>query len=271
MGLFTNFQKAGPGIPKNAPKKRRLFNFFDIFFRKFWKLITLNLLYFLFCIPIITIGPATAGMTKVLRNFSQEKHAFIWMDFFEAFKKNFKQSLPIGIINTIFAVGVVLGFNIYSQMAAENKFFYIPFVICIAISATVLMMNFYIYLMIITVDLPLMQIIKNSFILTCTGIKTNIFTLIGIALAVGLPIIGSYYISSLFLFLFPVIIFSLTGLIICYNSYPIIQKHVIEPYYDTSSEENPEYTYLKPLEDDIFTDKGGTEKPINPKPKKTIS
>lgn len=106
--MFGN-NNTGVGIPKNAPKKKGILRFFEIFFRKFWKLIEVNILYSLFFIPVVlalyavirvssatvttlmlavcliafvlTIGPATSGMFKILRNFTVEKHAFILTDF----------------------------------------------------------------------------------------------------------------------------------------------------------------------------------------------
>ena len=52
FGLF-NFEKEGPGIAKDAPKKKTFIVFFETFFRNFWKFITLNIVYSLFCLPII--------------------------------------------------------------------------------------------------------------------------------------------------------------------------------------------------------------------------
>ena len=100
MGLFGNhYERAGSGIAKNAPKKKGIFRFFEIFGRKFWKLFELNLLYFLSFLPVIgavalffavdsqlgtilaaaclvlfavIIGPATAAHTKILKNFIME-------------------------------------------------------------------------------------------------------------------------------------------------------------------------------------------------------
>lgn len=84
-----DYESAGVGIPKNAPKKKRIFIFFQILFNKIWQIFFLNLLYLIFCIPIVTIGPATTAMMKILRNFSIEKPTFIISDFLDAFKKNF--------------------------------------------------------------------------------------------------------------------------------------------------------------------------------------
>lgn len=50
-----DFTKEGRGVDKNAPKKRGIFAFFELFFRKFWRLIKLNLLYILACIPTAAV------------------------------------------------------------------------------------------------------------------------------------------------------------------------------------------------------------------------
>lgn len=55
MGLFFNYSKPGPGIDKNAPKKKGIFLYFELYFRKFWKMIQANLLYFICSIPMLLI------------------------------------------------------------------------------------------------------------------------------------------------------------------------------------------------------------------------
>lgn len=50
-----DYTKEGKGVDKNAPKKRGLFAFFELFFRKFWRLIKLNLLYILACLPTAVV------------------------------------------------------------------------------------------------------------------------------------------------------------------------------------------------------------------------
>ncbi len=55
MGLFYNYEKPGPGIDKNAPKKKGLALFFSVFFRKFFPLIKANILYFLVSLPFLAV------------------------------------------------------------------------------------------------------------------------------------------------------------------------------------------------------------------------
>ena len=55
MGLFFNFDKPGPGVDKDAPKKKGIFLYLELFFRKFWLLIRANMLYFLVSLPVMAI------------------------------------------------------------------------------------------------------------------------------------------------------------------------------------------------------------------------
>lgn len=53
MGLFNGYLKEGPGVEKDAPEKHRFFLFFELFGRKFSKLILLNIMYFVTLVPLI--------------------------------------------------------------------------------------------------------------------------------------------------------------------------------------------------------------------------
>ncbi len=58
-------------------------------------LILLNLLWLVCCIPVITIGPATAAMCCVTRDMARGNWPPIIKTFFGAFRSNFKQALQI--------------------------------------------------------------------------------------------------------------------------------------------------------------------------------
>lgn len=267
MSLFglNDYTKAGPGVAKNAPKKKPFFEFFELYFRKFWKLLELNLLTVLFCIPVVTIGPAIAGMTRVLRNYRLEKNAFIFHDFWKGFSGNLKQSIPIGLLDILFAVSAYAALQVYPAMYKNSGsiIYIILCVISISFALTLLMMNFYIFPMIVATDLSLANIIKNSFFLTCVGLKKNIITLL-IAVFIVLLLGAMIILHPLSAIIIPIWPISFLGFLIMFNSYPLIQKYVIDPYYEERGESNPEYAYLEPLdeEDAIFTDMGGKEAPV---------
>ena len=295
MSLFGNYDQPGRGIPKAPAEKKGIFKFFEIYGRRCWKLMGLNVLYFLFfipallagllaywlnsyvpyCLAIITavcFGPATAAMTKVTRNFSQERNAFIYADFMETFKKCFKQSFVMGIIDVIFIAGFSVALPTYNTMAQSNSVMYVPFVICLSCLIVFFMMHFYIYLMIVSTNLKLKQILKNSFFLVSLEVKNSLYTLlVWIVVAFFLVILFPYS-----LFILPFWPLSFISFVNSFNCYPIIRKHVIQPYYDARGEDNPEFDYLKPKKDEaVFEDKPELETQPEKKPRqkrgKTIS
>ncbi len=277
MALFGyDYEKAGRGVSKNPKKKKAFFEFFELYFRYAWRLIKLNMLTFLFCLPVVTIGPALAGASKVMRKFSLDKSSFIFHDFWDGFSKNWKQSLPVGMLDVLFAISAYAALKVYPLMskAAEasggsGTLYTVLCVISVSFALTIFMMNFYIFPMIVSTDLSLKNIIKNSFYLTCIALKRNILTLVSVAATVALLVIMCF-VSFLAFFLIPTWAVTFIGFIIMFNSYPQIQKYVINPYYEERGMDNPEYDYLKPLsaEDSVFTDRGGEEAPIEGKSKK---
>lgn len=178
-------------------------------------------------------------MTKVCRNYSQERNAFLLHDFWDSFKKNFKQGTIMGAIDIIFAIGFMVGIPMYKYWAEQNSMIYIPFVICISCLIVFFMMHFYIYLMISSTNLNMKQIIKNSFYLVSLGIKQSLWSLL-VSLIV---IVMMYLFLPYSLFILPFWYLSFICFVTCFNCYPVIRKHVIQPYYDQRGESNPEFAY----------------------------
>lgn len=298
MSVFSNdFESRGSGISKNAPKKKGVKLFFEIFFRKFWKLIEVNMLYFVFFIPIflmlasvafikntvlslvcagicllgfiICIGPATAGMTKIMRNYVLEKHSFIVNDFFKGFKNNFKKACIVGIVDCLIIASVYASFVVYPILVeqAGTKLMYIPMVITFSLAIVVAMMNYYIFPMMIATNLSFVNLVKNSFALSFVALKQNVITFLITGITAFGMLLLYIYMRPLFLLLIPFIPMAFLSFIACFNSYPVIQKFVINPYYTSIGEVNPEIMNDSPDEEKIFEDMGGKEKPIEKRKK----
>lgn len=262
MSLFSKYDEPGRGIPKAPVEKKGFFKFMEIYGRRGWKLVQLNLIYLLALIPIVTFGPATAAMTKVCRNWSQERNAFVWEDFWEAFRKNFKQGFIMGLIDLLFIVGFAVAIPSYSAWAKQTEWMYIPLVICLACCIVFFMMHFYIYLMISSTNLNMKQIIKNSFYLVSLGIKQSLWSLL-VSLIV---IVMMYLFLPYSLFILPFWPLSFICFVTCFNCYPVIRKHVIQPYYDQRGESNPEFAYKNADPDEqLFEDRAAEETPVKTK------
>ncbi len=74
--------------------------------------------YALLLVPCILItGPSTAAAAYVARNWARDQHAFIWSDFKDAFKENWKQGLATSAITSVLPLLVVIGMDFYGQLA----------------------------------------------------------------------------------------------------------------------------------------------------------
>lgn len=298
MSLFGNdYESAGSGISKNAPKKTGAALYFDILWRKLWKLLSLNFLYMLFFAPLliggvlllkiddktaaviaaavcaavfaVVIGPATAGLTRVMRKFILEKPSFIINDFFKGFKDNFGKASLIGIVDVLMALSIIAGFKIYPQLAQQtgSNFFYVLYVISVSVALVVVMMNFYIFLMLTATDLSFKNLIKNSFMLMFVAIKTSFLAFIIIAAILAVMV---FLIPFLILLcILPFFPFAFLAFTVCFLCYPVIQKYVINPFYTNQGLVNPELCSGDPDDDEepIFEDMGGKEKPIEKRKK----
>ena len=74
----------------------------------------LSVLWLVCCLPIITIGPATAAMYYVALKWARKEEIKISAAFFDAFKKNFKQGVALNLIFLVAGVVVVLDYLIMS-------------------------------------------------------------------------------------------------------------------------------------------------------------
>lgn len=242
FGLF-NYEKEGPGIRKDAPKKKTFIVFFEMLIRNFWKFIPISLLYVVLSVPVITNGLANAGITNVVRNTALDKHSFGISDFFETIKKNFKQSLILGILNSV--IFVLLFFSArfyYSQLAnTDSLFVSIGLGMVLCASMIFLFMQFYMWTMLITFDLKIRQILSNSFKFAFANIFKNLLC--------GILLILTYAVYTTIILLVPYLIVwvIMAFLIICtlptyrflmiqFVAFPAIKKYMIDPYY----EQNPD-------------------------------
>ncbi len=264
MGLFTNYNDSGSGVSKKAPQKKIFFRFFEAFANKFWTLMYINFIYVLFCLPIVTFGPATAAMTTLMRNIYLEKPQFVFHDFWQAFKKNFKQSFIIGIVDVLAIALAVYAFIFYTtNIDADNYWLY--YALTMAAEVIFLLMNFFIYPQIAALDLKMPAILKNSLIFAFVNLRGN---LICLALFIGYATLILFF-PFIMLMLAIILPFGFLGLVVIFACYPAIQKLIINPYYESKGEKNPELPDYGDDDEVLFEDKGGEEAPIKFKKEKS--
>lgn len=118
-------------------------------------------------VPAIAItGPFTAGISYVTRNWARDEHAFIWSDYWDAVKGNWKQGLLTSTITGFVPLLLYVCVAFYGQMASSNALFIIPQMLVIIMSVLWLCSLMYTYPQMVTYSIKYGGLIRNSLIMT---------------------------------------------------------------------------------------------------------
>lgn len=181
----------------------------------------------------VTFGWQNVGAHYVLRGLFRGDAVFVFSDYFYAIKRNFKQAFFFGLLDFVCSAVLIIDFIFFffrtGSFGADFMYFAI-----FAIGLLYIIMRFYTYHLLITFDLSILKILKNSLIFTVLGLKRNVMALLGLVLVIGfhLLLILTFFPMgiSIPLVLPMFYILSLCGFITTYAAYPIIDRHMIEPY-----------------------------------------
>ena len=269
----------------DVKKKNRFFTFFELVYRKFPKLVLLNLVYFLCILPLLcgafyavlvlfrispeiientyaamvllklinlswlpniikilwfvasalAFGPLTCGFTYVLRCHATEQHAW-FSDLFSRAKENWKQGLALGLLDIALCLSLLLYLSMDLSVIANQEFYFyfmsVMKYLSIVIMLAYFIMRFYTYTIAVSVELKLKDIFKNSLLFLVLGFFKNILALLLIAVVV-FSFLSTSYVDIV---LTCTILFSFTGFISMYLTFPTIKKYMY-PDETNSAEE----------------------------------
>lgn len=202
------------------------------------------LLSILMCIPMITVGPAQAGFTYILRNYAREEHAFVWGDFKDNALKNFKQSMIVSAIDFFVTILMIWSIRAYILLGTGgNLILTIGTTLMVIMFIIYMMMHMYMYPMLVTFHLSIKQLYKNALIFAIVKLLPNLGILLLCMLIVLLTfgmIIPFSQIIGLILYAFLTV--SLIGFITNFYVYPKLQKFMMrEDEAEEASDDDEEY------------------------------
>ena len=194
----------------------------DVFSEAQYSLVFMGLLILIPCIAIT--GPFTAGVSYVTRNWARDEHAFIWSDFKDALKENWKQALGISAITGFVPFVVFVCWNFYGQMASgqNNMLFVIPQVLTLILGCVWALGLVFFYPLIISYKLKFTGVIRNGLLLAVGRLPQTI----GVRLATLIPAM----IAFLFLYFTSQVQWVVLGLLIYY----ILVGYSLKRFVDAS-------------------------------------
>ncbi|MBR5809465.1 MAG: DUF624 domain-containing protein [Clostridia bacterium] len=206
MGLFFNYDKPGPGVDKNAPKKKGAALFFELSGRYFGKLLLANILYFIVSLPVLALyaviilnffgnmlpenvgsvgfaqvvvimttlvailwgtGPASCGYAYILRNLAREEHVFLRSDFFEKIKESFWRGLVFLAVDIVMLVIFSFSILFYQRLSEEVGGIYTAgYIMTGVLIVLYTIIHFYLYEMEVTFQNKIRIIYKNSLLMS---------------------------------------------------------------------------------------------------------
>ncbi len=196
------------------------------------------ILYGIAVLFIFTFGPVNAGCTYLIKNLVKGEPVFLWQDFVNAIKRNWKQALPMGILDLL-----VLAVSLYSLMSYYYNYanYYVFFWMMLLIIMLYSFIRFYLYTIMVTFELGFFQIIKNSMIFALLGFGRNFIMFASICLFVFLVVwLGSLFMPILVISLF-ILIFATSSFMGMYAAYPKVKQYMIDPYYTKAEQNEAEY------------------------------
>lgn len=160
LGWYTNLSAimtAYEGDPQNAQMTLEQLNISVVFNSALW------------LIPCLAItGPFTAGVSYVTRNWARDEHAFIWSDFKDAVKENWKQALGVSAITAVVPLMAIVCWYFYGQMAQRMNMplLMAPQIITAMLALVWSLMLVYLYPLMVTYRLTFKQLLRNALLLS---------------------------------------------------------------------------------------------------------
>ncbi len=311
MSLFRPYQyKSRPDlVPGKGVVKNGFFQFFELYFRKFWRFISTNLCYFLITLPIVIYafylingifadrleamgegyilfagvgfiasffsfipawlntpllilsvllyGPITMGLTYMYRNFAREEHAWA-SDLWSRAWSNARQGLFFGIMDLLLTCLFIWG--MFGRLAAEgrNLSFALSTILSVISGIALviwLFMRHYTYLMAVTINLSVFQILKNAWLFVVLGFRRNVTSGVVTLACIVVTFLLAPLITVITL---PLFFYSFSWFCTVFTCYPIVKKYLVLPALEA---EQAGKAVVKADEADLLTEAGNAADP----------
>lgn len=127
------------------------------------ELVILNICYLVCCVPIVTIGAATAGLYTVCFRFGTTRERHILSGFFRAFRDNLKQGIVLWLLELLVCVFSCYFALLFFSMGGGIHFAFIPFLVLLALCLVVFG---YVFPLLSQFENTAFQTLKNAAILS---------------------------------------------------------------------------------------------------------
>lgn len=190
--MFSQNADRKPASDGEPSAKAGMQLFFDLLRQNAWELLLLNLMFLLASLPVITLPPALAAMSRINMQAFEQRGCPLLRSFWTAFRETFGASYAIGLPIAVVDMAAFFLVPFYLAAAAQNAMFFLPLAVVVTTVLLATMAGFYAFAMLGTVDLPLGKLLKNAILLAFLRFPVNVaacvaLAFIAIVILIGLP------------------------------------------------------------------------------------
>ena len=144
----------------------------------------LSLLWFLFSLPLVTVGAATTALYYTTNKTLFKNRGYIWQEFWNSFKSNFKQSTIAWLVILFLCILAIVDFYILHALAVFTNNSNMDYIILALLLALVICWASYLFPYIARFNNKTLLIMKNAFIMAILNLLWTVLLLVPFVLAI---------------------------------------------------------------------------------------
>lgn len=189
-------------------KEFTLFNYLSLLGKNFGKLLLTNLLFalpliisvgitvliawltkhndvFILALPILFVSPFFSGVTQVTKDIAKGDKVDVFSSYKKGVKNNFKYFLVHGVFTYLSILAAYFSVTVYWFAAAENNVLYIMLALSLVITLALLFASYLLPIITVTIDIPLKNIYKNSFLMALGELPYHLLVTVVLAVLIA--------------------------------------------------------------------------------------
>lgn len=163
---------------------------FSQFLIRLCDLILLNVVYLLTCLPLFTIGAATAALYDTVFRMDTEREGKLMATYFHAFRENFRQGTAVWLLLVVYGIATWMNMNIFSDMGSQ--FGYGLFVLSMVIVVIGLFVAAYVFPLMSRFQYKTGALLQNALLLSVLYLPRTLLVCIINAFPWGLLLVNLY-------------------------------------------------------------------------------
>lgn len=168
---------------------------------------------------IVILGPATAALSYASLNCAWDRPGMFWAGFWSAWKENWKQALPIGLMDVLVLFATL--YYLVDGNAIFGNYSTMIQILWILLSLLYSLIRVYIYPIMVTIELPFGSLIKNSLILALLKPWRPL-------LVVAITAVLCFACSAADIILIPCFLYSFTAFSAAFLTQPVMDEYLLK-------------------------------------------